>query len=116
MKTKLLFGLLAIVVIVIAIVYFLIPKSIICTNYVLDEEHLITDESKRPQGTWRDMKSPNDGSKLEQIIIDPDDPNIMDEPWRYAYYSKTENIFWVADMPGMSFGGWYGPFEGKPCL
>lgn len=115
MNIKLLIGLLVIVVIVITGVYLLTPKNIVCTNYVLDEAHKITDESKRPQGTWGDMKSPNDGSKLEQIIIDPDDPNAMDEPWRYAYYSKTENIFWIADMPWMSVT-WYGPFEGKPCL
>ncbi|MCX6818078.1 MAG: hypothetical protein NTU57_04440 [Candidatus Aenigmarchaeota archaeon] len=117
MKTKLLIGLLIIVAIVICGVYFLIPKNIICTNFVLDDAHKIIDSSKTPQG-WGDQnpRSPNDNSTLTKIILDSDDPNIMDEPWRYAFYSGNENIFWIVDMPGELLGGWYGPFEGKPCL
>jgi hypothetical protein len=86
-----------------------------CTNYALDESHKISDDAKKPHGTWGNMNSPDNNSELEQIVIDPDDPNMMDEPWRVAYYSKTENVFWIADMPGFEVN-WYGPYPSKPCL
>ena len=86
-----------------------------CTNYFLDETHKIINESRQPQGKNSDPRSPNDNSKLERIIIDPDDKDEMDEPWRHALYSQSENIFWVRDMPGFE-ASWYGPYEGYPCL
>jgi hypothetical protein len=115
MKIKLLIILLIIVVIIIACVYFLTPKSLICTNYVIDESHKITDKTKIPQGTWDNMTSPN-GNKLEIIELIKSSTNCQDCAWRRAMYSKEENKFWVADMPGMYFSGWYGSFDGKPCL
>jgi len=114
MKTRFLIGLLLIIVIAIAGVYFLTPKSIICKNYVLDEAHKVTDETKKPQGTWLNMTTPN-GNKLEIIELIESSKNCQDCAWRRAMYSKEENKFWVADMPGFEMN-WYGPFEGTPCL
>ena len=97
----------------IGIIFF--GPSTVCTNYILEEADKITDSEKKPRGTWSDLKSPNDDSELEEITIDPYDPEIDDEPWRLAAYSNNENIFWIADMPGFILS-WYGPFEGDPCL
>lgn len=92
-----------------------VPLEELCPNFVLDEAHEIQDQEKIPQGSWGAMHSPNDNSQLEKIIIDPDNPQIMDEPWMYAYYSPSEEIFWIAQMGGFEVK-WYGPFPGKPCL
>ena len=86
-----------------------------CSNYAIDEQYKITDSTEKPEGSWENMRSPIDDSPLEMIIIDPDEPEIDDESWRFAYYSEEENIFWVADMPGFT-KDWYGAFEGYPCL
>jgi hypothetical protein len=83
-------------------------------DYELSDKTKITDESKIPSGTWGDKRCPKCGEKLEHIVIDPDDPNMVDEPWRYGYYCQKHNEFWIADMPGMTVN-WYGPFKGKPC-
>lgn len=90
------------------------PVKSDCAQYMLDQARAIADPAQRPQGAWQNMRSPHDNSELELIILDPDDPNVADESWRFAYYSKTEDIFWIADMPGEKMT-WYGPFEGKPC-
>jgi hypothetical protein len=114
MKTKILTGLVVIVVVLIAGVYFLTQKSVICKNYVLDEAHKITDKNKQPQGTWLNMTTPN-GNKLEIIELIKSPENCQDCAWRRAMYSEEENKFWVADMPGFEVS-WYGSFEGKPCF
>jgi len=111
MKIKFLIILLIIVVIVITSVYFLIPKNIICTNFILDEEHLIN-ETEIPQGTWKEKTCPN-GDKVEYItLIESKGP---DSAWRKILYCKEDKVFWVADMWGFGLN-WYGLFEGKPCL
>lgn len=110
MKIKILIGALIIATIIAIGVYFLIQKNIICTQYILDDSHKITEESKIP----RNLRSPNDNSALDEIVIVPPNPNVMDGWQRWALYSKTENIFWVADWHGLT-GGWYGPYKGKPC-
>ena len=74
-----------------------------CTAYILDKAHKIIDTSKMPNI-----------SVLEEIILKPPDPNIRDKPWARAYYSKVEDVFWVADMNGF-FLSWYGPYKGYPC-
>jgi hypothetical protein len=70
MKTIIFIGLLITVAIVITGVYFLMPNSVNCTNYVLDDAHKITDTSKIPQG-WEGLqnpRSPNDNSALSKIV------------------------------------------------
>ncbi|MBU1075033.1 hypothetical protein KJ705_03055 [Patescibacteria group bacterium] len=90
--------------------------DIVCTIYTLDDSTKITDTALKPMGTWSDMRSPNNDSYVvKKIVIDPDDPDMQDEPWRFAMHSEEENLFWIADMPGFSLA-WYGPFEGTPCL
>lgn len=85
-----------------------------CTKYLLEEKYkLAWDEG--PVHCDNGCKSPNTNELLIKIVIDPDDPNMMDEPWRYAYYSESEDIFWISDMPGFS-PQWYGPYKGKPCI
>ncbi len=111
MNVKLLILSITIIAIVIG-VYFLIPKDIICKSYVIDEVHKITEKANEPQGIWNNMTTPR-GSKLE--IIELIESKGLDGAWRRAMYSKEENRFWVADMPGFEMD-WYGPFTGKPCL
>lgn len=105
-KRLVLYGILT-AVLVFSTVYLLLPPQT-KLSYVLDDAHLAEAE---PQGTWSNMTCPQCGSKLERIVIDPADPQIMDEPWRYAAYCRQEDIFWVAEMPGFYFAGWYGPFN-----
>ncbi|MBT6691597.1 hypothetical protein HOB10_04670 [Candidatus Parcubacteria bacterium] len=95
-------------------VYIWQLKSSFCVNYVLDETHAVFNRDQIPYKEDGKMKSPWDKSELELIVIDPDDPEIMDEPWRYAYYSKNDDTFWIAEMPG-KFLQWFGPYTGHPC-
>lgn len=94
-------------IIVVSALYLLLPPRL-KLFYNLDAAHLA---EKDPSGTWGNMTCPQCGSQLEGIILDPDDPQMLDEPWRFAYYCRQEDIFWVADMPGWYFAGWYGPFD-----
>jgi len=105
-KRILLYGLL-VAVLLISIIYLLLPSGL-KLFYVLDTAYLAETE---PQGTIRNMTCPQCGLQLERIVIDPSEPQIMDEPWRDAYYCVGEDIFWVADCPGLFFAGWYGPFD-----
>ena len=44
--------------------------------------------------------------------------NIIDAGWTKAYYSASENKFWILNVPGGDGPidpVLYGPFEGKPC-
>jgi len=95
------------IILVASAFYLLLPPQL-KLSYVLDAAHLA---EKDPEGTWGNMTCPQCGSELERIILDPDDPQMQDEPWRFAYYCRQEDIFWVADMPGWYFAGWYGPFN-----
>ena len=95
------------VVLTISALYLLLPPQL-KLSYVIDDAHLA---EASPQGTWSNMTCPQCMSQLERIVLDPPDPLMTDEPWRYAYYCRQEDIFWVADMPGMYFAGWYGPFK-----
>lgn len=77
--------------------------------YALDDVHHARVE---PQGNWSDMVCPLCGMKLERIVIDPAEPQVVDEPWRYAYYCQRDDLFWVASYPGgISSLVWYGPFN-----
>jgi len=76
--------------------------------YFIDDYHLARVE---PKGTWSNMTCPLCGLQMEQIVIDSHDPQTADDPWRYAYYCEQEDLFWVADMPGWYFAGWYGPYN-----
>ena len=105
-KKMLLYGILA-AVLVISTAYLLLPPQL-KLFYVLDDAHLA---EAKPQGIGSNMTCPQCGSQLERIVIDPSDPRMADEPWRYAYYCREEDVFWVADMPGLYFAGWYGPFD-----
>jgi len=111
MKTKLLVVLLAIIVIVI-VVYFLAPKSIICTNFILDNEHLIN-ETEIPSLLGKHADTCPNGDKVERIKLI--ESRGLDAPWREILYCKEDNVFWVADMWGFGLN-WYGSFEGNPCL
>jgi len=105
-KRILLYGIPAIIL-VISTAYLLLPPQL-KLSYVVDGTHLAEAE---PQGTWSNMTCPQCGSQLERIVIDPDDPQMIDDAWRYAAYCRQEDLFWVADMPGFYFAGWYGPFD-----
>lgn len=94
-------------VLAISAFYLLLPPQL-KLSYALHDTHLAETE---PEGTWENMTCPQCGSKLEAIVIDPDDPQMQDEPWRFAYYCRQEDMFWIADMPGFYFAGWYGPFD-----
>jgi len=104
-KRILLYGTLAIIL-VISTAYLLLPPQL-KLSYVVDDAHLAEVE---PQGTWSNMTCPQCGSQLERIVIDPDS-QMPDDAWRYAYYCRREDIFWIADCPGFYFAGWYGPFD-----
>ena len=99
-KRILLYGIPA-VVLVISTAYLLLPPQL-KLFYVLDDAHLAEAE---PQGTFSNMTCPQCGSQLESIVIDPQDPQAIDEPWRTAVYCTQEDIFWVEDMPGWYFAG-----------
>lgn len=106
-KKILLYGILT-VVLVVSMAYLLLPPRL-KLSYVIDEAHLAKTE---PQGTWSNMTCPQCGSQLEEIVIIPADPQIMDKPWRVACYCRQEDIFWVYDFPGgISYSRWYGPFD-----
>ena len=111
---KKIFLIVIIVIIAAGGLYFWSLKDSYCVNYVLDEAHLLFNREKVPYNDNGVLKSPWDGSELERIIIDPDDPEIQDEPWRHAYYSEAEDTFWIAEMPG-EFLQWFGPYSGHPC-
>lgn len=79
--------------------------------YVLDYLHL---SRVNPQSMLDGpgLVCPLCGSILDRIVIDPDDPRMIDEGWRFAYYCSNEDIFWVMDFPGgMALAQWYGPFN-----
>jgi len=106
-KSKLLSGILA-VVLVTSIACLLFPSKL-KISYAIDGVHLAEAE---PQGTWENMICPQCGSRLERIVIDPDDPQIEDDAWRFACYCRHEDIFWVSDFPGgISPPKWHGPFD-----
>jgi len=105
-KRILLYGIPALIF-VIAIAFLLFPAQL-KLFYVLDEVHRARVE---PTGTWVNMTCPECGRQLERIVIDPDNPLMADDAWRYAYYCGQEDIFWVADCAGWYFVGWYGPFN-----
>ena len=92
----------------ISTVYLLFPHQL-KLSYVIDDAHLSEVDL---QGTWSNMTCPQCGSQLEGIVIDPDDPQMIDEAWRFAYYCRQEDIFWVCNFPGgISSPRWYGPFN-----
>jgi hypothetical protein len=93
---------------VVSVAYLIFPPHLKLV-YVLDSSHLARVE---PQGNWSSMICPLCGSKLEQIVVDSDEPQTTDEAWRYAYYCKQEDLFWVINFPGgISSAQWYGPFN-----
>ena len=55
------------------------------------------------------------GNPLSKVVLDEDDPNILDESWRYAYYAcfQGEHSGWIYDYPGgdVQRPTLYGPFE-----
>jgi hypothetical protein len=55
------------------------------------------------------------GNKLDKIWIDEDDPDIMDEPWRAAFYvcRPGEHSGWILDYSGgdKAKPTLYGPFS-----
>jgi len=104
-KKMLLYGILT-AVLVISTAYLLFPPQL-KLFYVIDDAHLSEVE---PQGTWSNLTCPLCGSQVEEIVIDPSGK--LGDPWRYAYYCRQENVFWVWDFPGgMSSPRWYGPFN-----
>lgn len=105
-KRILLYGVLT-AALVIYMAYLLFPPQR-KLFYIIDDDHFT---EAQPQGTWSNMTCPQCGSQLEQIVIDPADPQKCDDSWRFAYYCREEDLFWVADMPGIFFAGWYGPFD-----
>jgi len=105
-KIILFYGLLT-AVIAISMSYLLLPPQL-KLSYVLDDAHLAETE---PQGWWGHMICPQCGSTLERIVIIEMEQQCCDFPWRDAYYCRQEDIFWVADCPGIVFAGWYGPFN-----
>ncbi len=91
---------------VISTVYLLLPSQL-KLSYVLDDVYLAETE---PQGTWSNLTCPQCGSQLEEIGIRPS--HKVDEAWRYVYYCRQEDIFWVWDFPGgIGSPSWYGPFN-----
>ncbi len=96
------------IILVISTAYLLLPPQL-RLSYDLDDSHRAEVE---PQGTWSNMTCPQCGSQLERIVIDPDSQR-PDDAWRYAYYCRRADIFWIADCPGFYFAGWYGPFDAQ---
>jgi len=94
------------IVLVISTVYLLLPPQL-KLSYVLDDIHLAETE---PQGTWSNLTCPQCGSQLEEIGIKPS--HKVDAAWRYAYYCRQEDVFWVFDfLGGIGYARWYGPFN-----
>lgn len=83
-----------------------------CQNYI-KEEYKITDNV--PKYTNYSYTSPTDDSILEEIVLIEEADYSTDSPHREAYYSQTEDSFWIADSRGMFGKEWYGPFKGRPC-
>ena len=79
----------------------LTPDKIISDLSVID---LIITKQRSPKG-----------NALTKMVIDSDDPNIMDEPWSYAYYTCSENEHsgWIHDYRGgdKEKPALYGPYE-----
>jgi len=102
------------IIVVVSAFYFWRAQNSYCANYILDENYLLFKREAAPYLEDGIMKSPYDDTKLELIVIEADDPDILDDPWRNAYYSKTDDTFWIAEMPG-NFFQWFGPYDGHPC-
>jgi len=106
-KEVLLYGVL-VAILVGCTLYVLLPSKL-KLYYILDNAHLATE---RPDGTFRSMLCPHDDSELAQIAI-IHHSNIVDAPWRYAFYCEIEDIFWINNYQGgISEARWYGPFKG----
>ena len=58
------------------------------------------------------MTCPHDRSELTQIVLIYY-PDVVDAPWRAAYYCKLEDLFWIYDYRGgIDKISWYEPFKG----
>jgi len=56
------------------------------------------------------MTCPQCKSPLEKIVIYTSEHT--DAAWRFAFYCRQDDIFWVYDFPGgISESRWYGPFN-----
>jgi len=95
------------VVLVGSTTYLLFPPQL-KLFYVIDSDYLSEVE---PHGTWSNTTCPQCGSQLKRIVLDPDNPQIMDDARMFAYYCRKEDMFWIADTPGFDFAEWYGPFD-----
>lgn len=98
-----------ITVLVLSTVYLLLPSGL-KLSYVLDDAHL-TDVI--PQVTQSNITCPQCGSQLDSIALISAEKGVIDAAWRVAYFCGQEDVFWVADCPGLYFAGWYGPFYGR---
>lgn len=101
-KRIFLYGVLS-VVLVGSTTYLLFPPQL-KLFYVINSDHLSEVE---PHGTWLNMTCPQCGSQLKRVVLDPDNPQIMDDTWMFAYHCRKEEMFWIADTPGFDFAEWY---------
>jgi len=95
------------------VVFFLVPR-ITCTTINMNKWTAVEKDAPLPHGSWDNMVSPYDGSKLEWIIIKKSDPSLPMRSFKYAYYWPANDTFWVAVMQFDELF-WYGPFPGRPC-
>jgi hypothetical protein len=104
-KKTLLYGALT-VFLVLSMVYVLLPARL-KLFYVIDDTYIA---KVGPQGTLVNMTCPLCKSQLEEIVIYTSQH--IDGGWRYAFYCRQEDIFWVYDFAGgISYPTWYGPFS-----
>lgn len=89
------------------------PPNIYSPAYELTEDKLITNQTMIDM-IVNDLRSPL-GNNLTKVVIDEDDPQIMDESWKIGYYvcDKGENKAWIYYSAGESplRTGLYGPYE-----
>ena len=114
-KTKILATLIVVCLIIIAICLILHIKFTHRTVVELEltEDKLITNQTLIDLIVNKQI-SPL-GNNLTKMILDEDDPEIMDEPWKYAYYvcNNNEHVGWIYYYAGgdLSKGGLYGPYS-----
>lgn len=116
MNKKIIIGITICVVVLLAILSFMVLKTESSTSpngeIKLTEDKLITDQEIINK-IVRDKISPK-GNNLTEMVLDSDDPNIMDEPWKMAYYVCTENEHsgWIYEYTGggPSPAKLYGPY------
>ena len=117
MKKKLAFGILVLLIIgvigAVAITVMVDKSSFDHPEPELTEENLI-DNPEMYDLIVNQRISPN-GNNLTRMVLDEDDPNIMDEPWKFAFYvcTEEEHQAWILYYSGggSSEPKLYGPFD-----